>query len=82
MLRHTFATLVLANGVDAKTGSNMLGHSSSSFTLDVYTHITTQMQQAIADKMDTFMKSAIPSASSPNPPQESGCKISPFERDG
>ena len=84
-LRHTFATLALTNGVDAKTVSNMLGHSSSSFTLDVYTHVTTQMQQAAADKMANFMESAMPSApppEPPDPPQESGCKVIPFERVG
>ena len=84
-LRHTFATLALTNGVDAKTVSSMLGHSSSSFTLDVYTHVTTQMQQAAADKMANFMESAMPSApppEPPDPPQESGCKVIPFERVG
>ena len=84
-LRHTFATLALTNGVDAKTVSNMLGHSSSSFTLDVYTHVTTQMQEAAADKMANFMENAMPSTpppEPPDPPQESGCKVIPFERVG
>ena len=84
-LRHTFATLALTNGVDAKTVSSMPGHSSSSFTLDLYTHVTTQMQQAAADKMANFMESAMPSApppEPPDPPQESGCKVIPFERVG
>lgn len=57
-LRHTFATLALQNGVDAKTVSGMLGHTSSSFTLDVYTHLTRGMQEAAADKMEAFMDGA------------------------
>ena len=42
-LRHTFATYALANGVDAKTLSGILGHTKASFTVDTYTHTTTDM---------------------------------------
>lgn len=55
-LRHTFATLALQNGVDIKTLSGILGHSSSGFTLDTYTHVTTKMQQEASNKMGQFMK--------------------------
>lgn len=44
-LRHTFATHALASGVDAKTLSGILGHTNASFTLDTYTHVTTDMQK-------------------------------------
>ena len=54
-LRHTFSTVMIQNGVDAKTLSNMLGHYSAAFTLDTYTHVTSHMQQAAADKMAGFM---------------------------
>ncbi|MCL2300838.1 MAG: site-specific integrase [Firmicutes bacterium] len=47
-LRHTFATLSLQNGVDVKTLSHTLGHYSAGFTLDTYTHVTTQMQEDAA----------------------------------
>ncbi len=33
-LRHTYATLAIPNGVDAKTVSSLLGHYSAGFTLD------------------------------------------------
>ena len=44
-LRHTFATHALTSGVDAKTLSGILGHTNASFTLDTYTHVTTDMQK-------------------------------------
>ena len=44
-LRHTFATHALTSGVDAKTLSGILGHTNASFTLDTYTHVTSDMQK-------------------------------------
>lgn len=37
-LRHTSATLLLANGTDILTVSKRLGHSRASITLDIYAH--------------------------------------------
>ena len=39
-LRHTSATLLLANNMDIETVSHRLGHSKASVTLDVYGHWT------------------------------------------
>ncbi len=38
-LRHTYATPLLTKGVHPKIVSEMLGHSSVSITLDVYSHV-------------------------------------------
>lgn len=40
MTRHTYTTLAYSAGVDVKAVSEMLGHSSTSVTLDTYTHLT------------------------------------------
>lgn len=37
-LRHTFATTLIENNVDAKTVSSILGHSNVSVTLNLYVH--------------------------------------------
>jgi integrase len=51
-LRHTFATMALEHGMDVKTLSAIIGHSSSATTLDVYSHITTEMQKNAARAID------------------------------
>ena len=35
-LRHTFATRAIANGVDVKSVSSILGHANAAMTLNIY----------------------------------------------
>ena len=83
-LRHTFATMAISSGVDVKTLSSMLGHYSAGFTLDTYTHITNDMQRGAAKKIGGFMESvtAATTPEPPDPPEESRCKVIPFEKVG
>lgn len=47
--RHTFATNLFANGVEVKTVSKILGHSSVKITYDIYIHsIQEQETRAVA----------------------------------
>ena len=55
-LRHTFATYALTSGVDAKTLSGILGHTNASFTLDTYTHVTSDMQKQACGIVGGFME--------------------------
>ena len=55
-LRHVFATRALASGVDAKTLSGILGHTDASFTLNIYTHVTTDMQRQASAIVGNFME--------------------------
>ncbi len=43
-LRHSFATLALTSGIPTKVVSEVLGHSSTSITEDLYMHVTPGMQ--------------------------------------
>ena len=58
-LRHTFATHALTGGVDAKTLSKILGHTNASFTLDTYTHVTTDMQKRASKIVGGFLDDLI-----------------------
>ena len=51
-LRHTFATMAIDGGMDIKTLSDMIGHTSVSTTLDVYLHSTDKMKQEAASKIN------------------------------
>lgn len=55
-LRHSYAVASLQAGDDIKTVQSNLGHHTASFTLDVYGHVTAQMQQASADRMDAYIR--------------------------
>ena len=55
-LRHTFATHATDGGVDPKTLSGILGHTNASFTLDTYTHVTTDMQKKASAVVGNMMK--------------------------
>ncbi|WP_405169273.1 tyrosine-type recombinase/integrase [Paenibacillus sp. FSL H3-0286] len=48
-LRHTQATLLLTKNVHPKIVSERLGHSSVKITLDTYSHMLPEMQDAAAD---------------------------------
>jgi integrase len=54
-LRHTFATLALTAGVPAKVVSELLGHASSAFTLDVYAHVLPHMQAEAAVRVAALL---------------------------
>ena len=54
-LRHTFATHAAASGIDPRTLAGILGHAKPSFTLDAYTHVTTDMQKRAAGIVGNFI---------------------------
>ena len=55
-LRHSYAVASLRSGDDIKTVQGNLGHATADFTLDVYGHVTNQMQEASAVRMEAYIK--------------------------
>ena len=56
-MRHSYAVAALQSGDDIKTVQENLGHHTAAFTLDVYGHVTEQMKQASAARMERFIQS-------------------------
>lgn len=50
-LRHTHASLLLANGENVKVVSERLGHANIRITLDTYAHVLPTMQKGAAERM-------------------------------
>ena len=59
-LRHSAATLMLSRGVHPKMASEMLGHSTIAITLDLYSHVTANMQRQAADAIDAALADPTP----------------------
>lgn len=55
-LRHSYAVAAIRSGDDIKTVQENLGHATAAFTLDVYGHVTAQMREASAARMDAYFK--------------------------
>jgi integrase len=56
-LRHTAATLLLAQGVDMKTVQATLRHSRMATTADIYSHVTEELQRTAANRMEDALRS-------------------------
>ena len=54
-LRHTAATLLLAQGVDPRTIMETLGHSQIGLTLNTYAHVVPALQRKAAEKMHEIL---------------------------
>ena len=57
--RHTFGTLLKANGEDVKTVQELLRHANSRTTLEVYTQATTSNKRAAQSKVVSMMVSSV-----------------------
>lgn len=57
-LRHTAATMLLRVGVPAKIVSERLGHASVGITMDLYSHVTPDMQDEAALAVSAILSKA------------------------
>lgn len=55
-LRHTNASLLIAQGVDVRTVAGLLGHSQPSTTLDIYAHAFDKTKREAQEKLGKVMR--------------------------
>ena len=55
-LRHSNASLLIANGADVATVAGLLGHSQPSTTLDIYTHAFDKNKKAASQTMQSNLE--------------------------
>ncbi|MEG1497686.1 MAG: tyrosine-type recombinase/integrase [Clostridiales bacterium] len=55
-LRHTHATLLIANHADIRTVSGRLGHARTSTTLNIYSHVIRSADEAAAQTIDNILR--------------------------
>ena len=55
IFRHTYATMLYYAGVDVKAAQYLLGHSSITITLEIYTHLDASKVADTASKIDLYL---------------------------
>ena len=55
-LRHSYASMLLANGEDLKVIQENLGHSSIDVTADIYAHVVDKLKEKAAKKIEGFSR--------------------------
>uniref|UniRef100_UPI0040265CCC tyrosine-type recombinase/integrase n=1 Tax=Gemmiger formicilis TaxID=745368 RepID=UPI0040265CCC len=50
-MRHTNASLLIAQGVDVRTVASLLGHAQASTTLDIYAHAFDKNKREAQEKL-------------------------------
>jgi integrase len=60
--RHTFASLMIAAGVNAKALSTFMGHANISITMDRYGHLMPGSEEEAAGLLDTYLEAQLKQA--------------------
>lgn len=55
-LRHTFITRCYENGIDPKTLSKWVGHTTPAMTMDIYTHCNTDFEDSQIENINNTIK--------------------------
>jgi integrase len=56
-LRHTFCSYGLKNGIDVKIMSELMGHTKTDITMEIYTHISREQKEIAIKKLNKKIKS-------------------------
>jgi integrase len=67
--RHTYASLMIAAGVNAKALSEFMGHATIAITFDLYGHMLTGAHEEAAGLLDAFLARSAGASDDPSAPQ-------------
>jgi integrase len=79
-LRHSCASLLLAQGVSARVVMETLGHSTIATTMNVYSHVMPSLMQESADAMDRALSVPSSPATTPATPPATPVPLRGLER--
>lgn len=54
--RHTYATILYSLGIGLKEAQKLLGHADVKTTMNIYTHISEELETQTADKLNAYAK--------------------------
>ena len=60
--RHTFASLLIAAGANAKAVQEFMGHSKVQTTFDTYGHLLPGSHDEVRERMDAYLLGAVEAA--------------------
>jgi integrase len=63
--RHTYASLMIAAGVNAKALSTYMGHANIAITLDLYGHLMPGSEAEAATLLDAYLAREVGGSTSP-----------------
>lgn len=67
-LRHTSATILIAEGIDIKNVSGRLGHSNTDTTLDIYSHALVDVDRLACNTLEKYLYEDIEDFKIPSSP--------------
>jgi integrase len=57
-LRHTFASVLIANGTDVRTTAGLMGHSSPALVMNVYANVQDEAKERAINNLDSLYNAA------------------------
>jgi integrase len=57
--RHSYASLMIAAGVNAKALSTFMGHATTAITLEIYGHLMPGAEDEAAELLDAYLARAV-----------------------
>jgi integrase len=61
--RHTFASLLIDSGANAKAVQEFMGHSKIQTTFDTYGHLLPGSRDEVRERMDAYLAADLPAPS-------------------